>query len=218
MPFSVLYSLRQCPYAMRARLGILHSGQSVILRDIDMKNKPESMLTASPKGTVPVLVRTNGSVIDESIDIMFWALQQSDPKALLYPQQPEQMTDILRLIQHNDTDFIDALQQYRAASRYHDTNEKECRDKCVERLNEIEQRLSQHQYIMGETPSVVDYAILPFIRQFSRVDKKWYAQAPLPNLRAWLMTHYNDPNFSKTMVAHPKWQEGSTPIIFGEDQ
>ncbi len=215
MTTPILYSLRQCPYAMRARLGILHAQQVVELRDIDMNNKPQEMLSISPKGTVPVLELNKGSIIDESIEIMVWALTQSDPSNLLYSYDQNQLPMMLELIENNDITFVGALQKYRAASRYHDDNETECRDMCCEWLREIEQRLSQHAYIMGKTPSLVDYAILPFIRQFSRVDKKWYAQAPFPYLRGWLVNHYNDPTFSKAMVGYPKWSINSDPVLFG---
>ncbi|WP_407333578.1 glutathione S-transferase [Enterovibrio sp. 27052020O] len=217
MTTPILYSLRQCPYAMRSRLAILHARQTVILRDIDMNNKPEEMLLISPKGTVPVLDLGDGKVIDESIDIMVWALTQSDPSNLLYSHDDTQRPAMLEWIKNNDVAFVGALQKYRAASRYHDDNKEEYRDMCCKWLMPIEQRLSQHAYIMGEQPSLVDYAILPFIRQFSRVDKKWYAQAPLPNLRAWLIKHYDDPTFSKAMVSHPKWKTGDEPIVFGNE-
>ncbi|MDD9194637.1 glutathione S-transferase [Aliivibrio sp. S3MY1] len=215
MTTPILYSLRQCPYAMRSRLGILHAQQTVVLRDIDMKNKPEEMLSISPKGTVPVLQLSDGKVIDESLDVMIWALTQSDPNNLLYSHDKQKLPHMLEFIYRSDHEFVDALRKYRAASRYHDTNEVECRERCCEWLMAIEQALSLHAYIMGEAPSLVDYAILPFIRQFSRVDKKWYAQAPLPYLRAWLVDHYNDPTFSKAMFTHPKWQKGAENILFG---
>lgn len=215
MTTPILYSLRQCPYAMRARLGVLHARQVVELRDIDMNNKPQEMLSISPKGTVPVLHRKNEMVIEESIDVMIWALSLSDPNNLLYSHDKKQLPKMLSLIRSSDTDFVGALQKYRAASRYHDDNEIEYRDMCCDWLMVIEQSLSTHDYIMGETPSLVDYAILPFIRQFSRVDKKWYAQSPLPNLRAWLVNHYNNPLFSKAMAAHPKWEKDNDSIFFG---
>ncbi|MDD1793301.1 glutathione S-transferase [Enterovibrio sp. ZSDZ42] len=215
MTVPILYSLRQCPYAMRSRLAILHAGQAVILRDIDMNNKPDDMLAISPKGTVPVLDLGDGTVIDESLDVMIWALTQSDPNNLLYSHDSEQLPAMRELIQRHDVEFVGALQRYRAASRYHDNNKTECRDKCCEWLAPIEQKLSEHAYIMGEQPSLVDYAMLPFIRQFSRVDKRWYAQAPFPRLRAWLINHYNDPTFSKVMVSHPKWKKNDEPILFG---
>ncbi|MDD9173902.1 glutathione S-transferase [Aliivibrio finisterrensis] len=216
MTMPILYSLRQCPYAMRSRLGILHAQQTVVLRDIDMKNKPEEMLSISPKGTVPVLQLSDGKVIDESLDVMVWALTQSDPNNLFYSHDKQKLPQMLELIHRSDHEFVDALQKYRAASRYHDSNKEECRERCCEWLMEIEHVLTQHAYIMGEKVSLVDYAILPFIRQFSRVDKKWYAQAPLPYLRAWLVNHYNDPTFSKAMFTYPKWHKDADDIIFGD--
>ena len=216
MTVPILYSLRQCPYAMRSRLGILHAHQTVVLRDIDMKNKPEEMLLISPKGTVPVLQLSDGNIIDESIDVMVWALTQSDPNNLLYSHDKQKLPRMLELIHRSDHEFVHALQKYRAASRYHDSNEEECRDDCCEWLMEIERALTKHAYIMGETPSLVDYAILPFIRQFSRVDKKWYGQSPLPYLRSWLVNHYNDPTFSKAMFTHPKWKKGADDVMFGD--
>ncbi|MEZ9527197.1 glutathione S-transferase [Enterovibrio norvegicus] len=215
MTAPILYSLRQCPSAMRARLGILHARQVVELRDIDMNNKPQEMLSISPKGTVPVLQCLDGTVIEESIDVMVWALSLSDPNNLLYSHDDRQLPLMLHLIQSSDSHFVHALQKYRAASRYHDDNAIEWRDRCCEWLGNIENRLTQHAYIMGDTPSLVDFAILPFIRQFSRVDKKWYAQSPLPHLRAWLINHYNDPLFSKAMVSHQKWKEGDEGVLFG---
>lgn len=214
MTSPILYSLRQCPYAMRARLGIMHAHQVVVLRDIDMNNKPEEMLSISPKGTVPVLLLSDGTVIDESIDVMIWALNQSDPNNLLYAHDEGMLSVMLELIYRSDTEFVDALQKYRAASRYHDDNEVEYRDMCCEWLMEIEQRLSQHAYIMGNTPSLVDYALLPFIRQFSRVDKKWYGQASFPSLRDWLIRQYNNPIFSKVMTVYPKWHQDAPITIF----
>ncbi|WP_394134452.1 glutathione S-transferase [Aliivibrio fischeri] len=214
MTIPILYSLRQCPYAMRARLAILYAGQTVVLRDVDMMNKPKEMLSISPKGTVPVL-HFEDTVIEESVDVMLWALTQSDPRNLLYHHDLLQLPLMLEFIQKSDSEFVQILQKYRAASRYHDDNEMEYRAKCVEWLSDIEERLSKHAFIMGESASIVDYALLPFIRQFSRVDKKWYNIAPLPHLRAWLIRHYNDPIFSKAMTIYPKWNRDAEPVIFG---
>mgnify|MGYP000398025131 CR=1 FL=1 len=199
MTTPILYSLRQCPYAMRSRLAILHAQQTVMLRDIDMNNKPEEMLSISPKGTVPVLQLSDGTVIDESLDVMVWALTQSDPNNLLYSHDKMKLPQMLNFIHQSDTEFVDALQKYRAASRYHDTNEVECRDRCCEWLMTIEKALSQHAYIMGEGPSLVDYAILPFIRQFSMVDKVWFDRCDYSSLRAWLDELLNLPLFVRVM-------------------
>ncbi|MUK63023.1 glutathione S-transferase [Aliivibrio fischeri] len=214
MTIPILYSLRQCPYAMRARLAILYAEQTVVLRDIDMNNKPKEMLSISPKGTVPVL-HFEDTVIEESVDVMLWALTQSDPRNLLYHHDLLQLPLMLELIRRNDTEFVHVLQKYRAASRYHDDDEIEYRNQCVEWLSDIEERLSRHTFIMGESASIVDYALLPFIRQLSRVDKKWYNSAPLPHLRSWLIHHYDDPIFSKAMTIYPKWNGNTEAVIFG---
>lgn len=217
MSLPILYSLRQCPYAMRARIGLLQANQCVILRDIVMTNIPQEMLSASPKGTVPVL-HLNETVIDESIEIMLWALNKNDPRNLLYKHDPGAITKMLTLIQHCDTGFVKVLNKYKAASRYHDTNEAECRQQCEEFISLLEQHLRMNEFIMGATPSLADYAILPFIRQFSRIDKKWYQQAPYPKLQQWLKKHYLNPLFSKAMKKYPQWLDTKEVIIFGENQ
>lgn len=214
MSLPILYSLRQCPYAMRARIGLLQAKQPVILRDIVMKNIPKEMLDASPKGEVPVLVFEDSSVIDESLDIMIWALNQSDPSNLLYNRLPNTYQSILDLINRNDNEFVDALKKYKAASRYHDSEEINCRQQCEPFIVYLEQRLAKHDYIFGDTASLADYAVLPFIRQFSRVDRKWYLQAPYPNLRRWLERHYQNPMFSKAMKKYPQWLDKKESILF----
>jgi len=214
MSHPILYSLRQCPYAMRARLGLLLARQSVVLRDIVMTNIPDEMFVASVKGTVPVLVFENGKVIDESLDIMLWALRENDPANLLYSQNDAMLSNMLTLIERSDNEFVEALNKYKAASRYHDDNLDEYRQQCEPFIKYLEHCLTKHRFIMGEKASLVDYAILPFIRQFSRVDKKWYLQSPYPKLRAWLELHYQNPLFSKTMKIYPQWLEAKEEIIF----
>lgn len=214
MSLPILYSLRQCPYAMRARIGLLQAKQPVILRDIVMKNIPKEMLDASPKGEVPVLVFEDSSVIDESLDIMIWALNQTDPSDLLFNQQPNTYQGMLDLINRNDNEFVDALKKYKAASRYHDSEEINCRLQCEPFISYLEQCLTKHDYIFGDTANLADYAILPFIRQFSRVDRKWYLQAPYPNLQRWLERHYQNPIFSKAMKKYPQWLDNKESILF----
>lgn len=222
MSLPILYSLRQCPYAMRARMGLLLAKQSVILRDIVMKNIPTQMLAASPKGTVPVLVFNDSSVIDESLDIMLWALRQNDPNNLLYNHQPATLDhDILKqmlvLISRNDNEFVDALKKYKAAARYHDNNIESARQQCEPFINDIEVLLTNHNYIMGDSLSLVDYAIMPFVRQFSRVDRKWYKHAPYPKLRCWLEKHYQAPVFAKAMTPYSQWLDSNAAVIFGSE-
>ncbi|KXO09478.1 Glutathione S-transferase domain protein [Moritella sp. JT01] len=215
MSLPILYSLQNCPYAMRARLGLLLAQQPVMLRAVVMKNKPTEMLAVSPKATVPVLVLDDGTVIDESLDIMIWALHQSDPLNLLHSEDPEAYSAMLALINIHDTVFTSALSKYKYAVRYHEDNEAELRNQCADYVTMLELRLSQHAYLMGENASLADYAILPLIRQFARVDRQWYLQAPLPHLRNWLNQHLQDQRFAKAMAKYPQWLENKEAFLFG---
>lgn len=217
MSLPILYSLRQCPYAMRARIGLLLARQTVLLRDIVMTNIPDEMLTVSPKGTVPVLLFDDATVIEESLDIMIWALNQNDPNNLLYKQQPDAYAEMLALIKRSDIEFVELLNKYKAAARYHDTNEVDCRQQCEGFITILEARLNQHEYLMGNIPGLADYAILPFIRQFSRVDRKWYLQSPYPKLQLWLEKHYQNPLFSKAMKKYPQWLDNKEVVLFGNN-
>jgi len=217
MSHPILYSLRQCPYAMRARIGLLLAKQPVVLRDIVMTNIPTEMLTVSPKGTVPVLVLTDSSVIEESLDIMLWALQQNDPDNLLYSHECEALDNMLTLIKRCDSEFVDALKKYKAASRYHDSNILSYRQQCEIFINNLEESLTKHHFIMGDSASLVDFAILPFIRQFSNVDKKCFKQSPYPRLQHWLENHYQNPLFARAMTKYPQWLDSKEVVIFGSE-
>jgi glutathione S-transferase len=215
MPLPILYSLQNCPYAMRARLGLLLAQQAVMLRAVVMKNKPAAMLAVSPKATVPVLVFDDGTVIDESLDIMIWALHQSDPLDLLHRHEPEAYPAMLALIDIHDTVFTSALSKYKYAMRYHTDDEVELRTQCAVYATMLESHLSQHTYLIGEQVSLADYAILPLIRQFARIDRQWYLQAPFPHLRNWLNKHLQDQRFAKAMAKYPQWLETNEEFLFG---
>lgn len=214
MGLPILYSLRQCPYAMRARLGLLLAHQPVILRDIVMSNIPKEMILASPKSEVPVLVFDGSSAIDESLDIMIWAFKNSDPNNLLYSHQPNACEEMLTIIHRSDNEFVESLKKYKAASRYHDNDEVFYRQECEVFIEYLEEKLTKHDYVFGEMPSLVDYAILPFIRQFSRVNRKWYQQSSYPKTRHWLEMHYQNPIFSKAMKKYPQWLVTKEDITF----
>lgn len=215
MPLPILYSLQNCPYAMRARLGLLLAQQGVMLRAVVMKNKPAAMLAVSPKATVPVLVFDDGTVIDESLDIMIWALHQSDPLDLLHRHEPEAYPAMLALIDIHDTVFTSVLSKYKYAVRYHTDDEVELRTQCAVYATMLESHLSQHTYLIGEQVSLADYAILPLIRQFARIDRQWYLQAPFPHLRNWLNKHLQDQRFAKAMAKYPQWLETDEEFLFG---
>ncbi|MGV2873232.1 glutathione S-transferase [Colwellia sp. E150_009] len=220
--YPILYSLRNCPYAMRARLAIFKSKQQVELRDVVLSDKPQAMLNASPKGTVPILVFENNdktfNVIDESLDIMLWALQINDPDNLLGQSSMsngESLQNMLSSIATFDHEFKAALEKYKCAKRYHEDNLLEYRQACEAYIQTIEKQLKQHAYIMSNKESLVDLALLPFIRQFARVERQWYLQAPYPNLRQWLNNYLQSPMFSKVMTKYPLWIDGDNRVIWG---
>jgi len=196
----ILYTFRRCPYAMRARLTIAYAGIDVEQREIALKDKPQAMLDASPKGTVPVLVLQNGEVINESLDIMLWALAQHDPQGWLTAQQPSTM------IEENDSSFKQALDHYKYAVRFPEHPLEHYRAQGEVFLCKLEKILTQQNYLGGAQPSMDDYAIFPFIRQFAFVDKAWFDTAPYPKLQVWLQHHLDSPLFASIMQKHPLWK------------
>ncbi len=206
MTLPILYSLQNCPYAMRARLAILKSQQTVFIRAIVMKNKPAEILALSPKGTVPVLVLST-QVIDESLDIMLWALNLSDPDNLLYAEDAKALPEMLAIINENDQHFKPNLERYKRAKRFHGDDEEACRLQCEPFIQGLEQRLSQHPFLMGSTPSLLDFALLPFVRQYSRVNRQHYRHGPYTHLQNWLKHHLQSQLFSRAMLKYPLWLE-----------
>jgi len=218
----ILYSFRRCPYAMRARMALMYSQQTVELREVVLKNKPASMLGYSAKGTVPVLVLPHDlcehSVIDESLDIMLWALKQNDPENWLpwsmdKPEETQQK--IFELVAKNDQDFKTKLDQYKYADRHSEHSAEVYREQCEFFLRELETKLDTQLFLFGETPTLADMAILPFIRQFAHVDLAWFKQAGYPKLQRWLNEFKQSKLFLSCMEKHSPWQEGNTPVYFG---
>ncbi|MBB3764936.1 glutathione S-transferase [Sphingomicrobium lutaoense] len=198
MSLPILYSFRRCPFAIRARLALHASGTEVEHREILLRDKPEEMLAASPKGTVPVLVLAQGKVIDESIEVMRWALGRNDPESWLEGDDPA-------LIERIDGPFKHHLDRYKYASR-HDSDEIAHRTAALEILAELEARLEKQPYLCGPRWTMADAAVMPFVRQFAMHDRAWFDAQPLPRLRAWLDAALASPRFAEVMVKHPLWQ------------
>lgn len=209
----VLYSFRRCPYAMRARLAIYYSGQTVELRNILLKDKPASMLAASPKGTVPVLVHPSGRVVDESFDIMLWALRGHDPHRMM-PETAAALHAARELIGQNDGPFKSSLNRYKYHVRFPDHPQGTYRREGETFLETLEARLAA-PYLHGETHGLADIAIFPFIRQFANVDPDWFKAAPYPKLRAWLNGLVGSRAFTEIMKKRPIWRPGTTGESFG---
>jgi glutathione S-transferase len=212
---------------MRARLGILLAQQSVLIRAVVTKNKPAEMLALSPKGTVPVLVidhaecddkqRQNPTIIDESIEIMLWALKLNDPQDLLQAADSSKLAAMLELIGKNDKEFKPNLEVYKLAKRFHKESEVTDRESCEAFVAELERNLENGHYLMGDQASLADYALLPFIRQFARVDRKWYLQSPYSGLRDWLNRHLQMPLFTKAMAKYPLWLDSHESFLLGKN-
>ena len=198
-----LYSYRRCPYAMRARMALKYAGIQIEQREIELRNKPQSMLQLSPKGTVPVLC-IEKLILDQSLDILHWALQQSDPHG--WADVDESIAQAW--IEKNDGPFKALLDQYKYPERNpHLNQESVLTAACELMLNPMEIVLQQTPYLLGENISWVDIAIFPFIRQFSMVDAKRFKQLPLPSVQRWLAQHLESELFSSVMQKHPVWKD-----------
>ncbi|WP_417492722.1 glutathione S-transferase [Maricaulis sp.] len=196
----ILYSFRRCPYAMRARLALAASETEVQHREVLLRDKPAEMLAASPKGTVPVLVLPDGEVIEESLDIMRWALGQNDPRGWLAPGDA-----MFELMAVNDGPFKRALDRYKYPNRYEGEDALENRARGLEILTGLETRLTASPFLCGAAMSLADASIFPFVRQFAHTDRDWFAQQPLPALQAWLAAHLASPIFAAVMKKRPVW-------------
>lgn len=196
MPDPILYSFRRCPYAMRARMALIASEIACEIREVKLRDKPEAMLIASPKGTVPVLVLPDDKVIDESIDIMRWALAQNDPEDWL-------AGDDVALIATNDGVFKHHLDRYKYADR-HAADPAEHRAMGLAILRDLEARLTAG-YLCGDSRSLADIAIMPFVRQFAETDRTWFDAQALPRLQRWLADLRASSLFEAAMVRREPW-------------
>ena len=190
---------------MRARMALSYAGLPVEIREIDLKHKPASMLRVSPKGTVPVLVLTDGKVLEQSLNIIDWALSQSDRDdwAMQADFDGKHLTDAL--IALNDGEFKQALDQYKYAIRFPENPPEIYRAQGEKFLQQLENILSQTTYLCRNQISKVDIAIFPFVRQFSMVDEAWFENADYPKLKAWLNQLINNQLFLGVMQKYPTW-------------
>lgn len=201
----ILYSFRRCPYAMRARLALQVSGIEVELREVVLRDKPQAFLDVSPSATVPCLV-TQTEVIDESLDVMLWALKQNDPDGwLTMPDEGHAW------IERADGPFKQALDRTKYETRYPGTDPNAERDKASVFLSDLNDQI--YSWMFGRE-SLADNAILPFVRQFAFIDKEWFDAQPWPNLQAWLARFLASPRFETMMVKYAQWQEGDAPVLF----
>lgn len=200
-----LYSFRRCPYAMRARMALAVAGLEVRVREVVLRDKPPEMLAASPKGTVPVLVTADGTVIDESLDVMRWALAQNDPEDWLAADAAE----TARLIAMNDGPFKSALDRFKYPNRHTGALE-DAREEGMAFLRGLSARIAENGgQLFGARPTLADIAIFPFARQFAAVDAEIWSRDVPPALKTWLEGHITSPRFLAIMAKLPRWQAGA---------
>lgn len=205
----ILWSFRRCPYAMRARLAVKSAGITVELREILLKDKPQAFRDTSPSATVPALGLLD-RVLDESLDIMVWALEQADPDGLLDMPQ-----DGWALIAANDGPFKTALDHTKYAVRFPDLDAEAERGKAGAILHDLDHRLKGQAALFGPRHSLADLAILPFVRQFANTDRGWFDGQDWPDLIRWLEGFTQGDAFTQIMGKHAPWAEGDTPVWFG---
>ncbi len=181
----LLFTFRRCPFAIRARMAIKISKFEAEHCEVDLRNKPQALLDCSPKGTVPVLQLPDGKVIEESLEIMQWALSINDPEKWLDGDNMPSV-ETIELITRNDIFFKPSLDKYKYAVHYPEYSVEYYRDIAIEFLQELDDRLSRKKYLMGDHRSLADMAILPFVRQFYNVDNDWFLASKYTHVIKWL--------------------------------
>ena len=207
----ILYSFRRCPYAMRARMAIHISGQRCELREVLLRDKPPSMLEYSAKGTVPVLILQDGKVIDESLDVIDWALNLNDPDDWQRSKDKEKTKELIKI---NDGEFKYHLDRYKYSKRYDNEDPEFHRNKCLKFIESINNELNNSEYIFDDNISYADIVLLPFIRQFRIADIEWFDSLPYDNLKKWLSSFLNSSLLNSIMKKYDLWKEGDKSIIF----
>jgi glutathione S-transferase len=198
---------------MRARMALASSGQACALREVVLRDKPQPMLDASPKGTVPVLVLQSGEVIDESLDVMVWALGQSDPDHWLAPLKADEDT-VRALIAENDGPFKAHLDRYKYPTRYDGVDPLEQRAGGLKFLEKLDARLANQPFLFGDQLTIADAAIAPFVRQFANTDRTWFDALPIPHLQGWLARILSSQEFLRVMNKYTVWKAGDEEPVF----
>ncbi len=204
MMHPVLYSFRRCPYAIRTRMALLIAGQMVVVREVLLREKPCAMLTASSKGTVPVLVMPDGGVLEESIDIMHWALRNADDPALLSGRAGS-MTVQQALVDRNDREFKHWLDRYKYHVRFPQAEQLYYRRQAETFLQLLESHLCSHRFLFADEMLFADVALMPFVRQFAAVEPQWFDQCDYNRVRGWLNRLTSTAVFKRAMKKQIVW-------------
>ena len=207
----ILYSFRRCPYAMRARMAIHISGQKCELREVLLRDKPPSMIEYSAKGTVPVLILQDGKVIDESLDVIDWALNLNDPDDWQRSKDTKKTKELIKI---NDVEFKYHLDRYKYSKRYDNEDPEFHRKKCLKFIESVNNELNNSKYIFDDNISYADIVLLPFIRQFRIADMEWFDSLPYDNLKKWLSSFLDSSLLDSIMKKYDLWKEGDKSIVF----
>lgn len=209
--FPILYSFRRCPWAMRARIAMHYAGVQCEIREVKLREKPAAFLAIAPKATVPTLVLPDGKIIDESMDIIDFALKHHDPDNW----GDANMSEVDCLVSIAEGDFVKAVQRYKYHERFSEQSVEENRKLCEELLiTDLEQRLGKHKFLLANKPSIADVAIFPLIRQFAAVDDTWFQTTPYSNTRVWLNSWMQSPHYIGAMKKYAPWKEGNLAEMF----
>lgn len=210
----ILYSFRRCPYAMRARMALHYSEINCELREVSLKNKPDALINISPKATVPVMHLPDGTIIDESLDIIHYAISQNDPEGIsnVSKNLQEQIDELIAI---NDLEFASLLRKYKYFEKHPEESQESYRKKIEANfLTKYEMMLDGNKFLFGKR-SIADIAILPFIRQFAFVDEEWFFNSSYKNLINWLNMALESDVFENIILAkHNPWKEGDEPVYF----
>ena len=213
---TVLYSFRRCPYAIRARFTLAILGVTVQLREVTLKHKPQALLDLGGRTTVPQLLEGQ-SRYPESLDIIFWSLsktQDTQTAEQLWPKHPLTQTKIRTWLSYNDQCFKPWLDRYKYADRHPEHPEEYYRAQCERFLARLERRLALQPYLVGQSMTLADIGIFPFIRQMAAVNSQWFAQSDYRHLRAWLDGFLLSEHFATVMQKYPPWDATQESVYF----
>ena len=209
----ILYSFRRCPYAMRARMALLSSGVVCELREVALRSKPAEMLAISPKGTVPVLQLPDDQVLEQSLDIMLWALRRHDPEHWLATSDALH-ADHLALIAQCDGPFKANLDRYKYPNRYALPDGAVHRESAAQFLKTLDATLTAQCFLNGPHFGLADAAIAPFVRQFAHTDPAWFSGQPWSALQQWLDKFEVCGDYTRVMDKFAAWVEGQDVLLF----
>ena len=220
MSLPILYSFRRCPYAIRARMALAYARISYELREVSLKSKPQEMLEISPKGTTPVMQifkdiensERNSIILEESLDIMNWAIQQNDPCNWQNLSDAD-LAIAQQLIKINDGEFKRALDRYKYPNRFPEQSQDFYRQQAEAVLQVLENQLQQNKFLIGDRQTLADMAIFPFVRQFAYVNIDWFHSSPYPYLQKWLQWHETSEIFEFVMQKFPVWTPEQEKIV-----